>query len=213
MYQVMDTLAVQPAGLDTVDDDPWTGWPSSTSQREGGGSSRKRILIPYNGSVAADCALEVAAEWCDLLAAEAWVLYVRPWDPVRGGCLFLETPADARAVAHGGVATLRGLGVAASAIVRDASRRGISDTIVAVAEALAASSIVIGSPGTSHAHADLVVGEHVVGGGPQDSPSGDPGEGPEARPQKVCVARWSSGSVDTPQGAAGRRAALGNLRI
>ncbi len=146
MRQVLDSLAAIPTGSALVHSDPWTGWPSTTLEADGGRSARRRILVPYNGTRIADGALQVAAEWCELLAAEAWVLYVRPWDPVRGGRIFIETPTDALAVAHAGVAKLRGLGAAASTIVRDASRRGIADTIVAEAETLDATSIVIGSP-------------------------------------------------------------------
>ena len=141
-----DDWSVTPVGFDLVEDDPWTGWPSATPDQDGEGPGRKRILIPYNGTRTADGALEVAAEWCHALAAEAWVLYVRPWDPVRGGRIFIETPSEARAVANGGVGELRARGVSASAMVRDASRRGIADTIVAAAQALGVSSIVMGTP-------------------------------------------------------------------
>jgi nucleotide-binding universal stress UspA family protein len=146
MCQVMDNLAAPPAGIDTVDEDSWTGWPSTTSQQDGANSARKRVLIPYNGTRTADGALEVAADWCQALTADAWVLYVRPWDPVRGGRIFIETPSEARAVAHAGVGALRAHGVSASAMLRDASRHGIADTIVVAAEALGVSSVVMGTP-------------------------------------------------------------------
>jgi nucleotide-binding universal stress UspA family protein len=124
----------------------WTGWPSDSPDEGGGGEGRKRILVPYSGTWTADGALGVAADWCNALAAEAWVLYVRPWDPVRGGLLFLDTPAEARAVGQVAVGRLRSRGVSASGVVRDAIRGGIADTIVAEAEALGVCSIVMGTP-------------------------------------------------------------------
>ena len=157
MCQVMYDLTATTIGMDTVDDDPWTGWPLITSRGDGSGSGRRRILVPYNGTRTADRALQVAADWCELLAAEAWVLYVRPWDPVRGGRIFIETPADALAVAREGVSKLRELGVSTSAVVRDASRRGIAGTIVAEAEALGVSSIVMGT------HARRTLGAALLG--------------------------------------------------
>ena len=146
MCQVMDNLAAVRTAINVEDDDLWTGWPSATPERDSGGSDRKRILIPYNGTATADGALVVAAELCQLLAAEAWVLYVRPWDPVRGGRIFIESRSEARAVAQAGVGKLHARGGAASAVVRDASRQGIAHTIVTEAEALGASSIVMGTP-------------------------------------------------------------------
>jgi nucleotide-binding universal stress UspA family protein len=148
MCQVMDNLAAPPVGVDTADEALWTGWPATTSRQDGANSARKRVLIPYNGTRTADGALDVAADWCQALTADAWVLYVRPWDPVRGGGhIFIETPSEARAVAHTGVGALRAHGVSASAIVRDATRHGIADTIVLAAEALEVSSVVMGTPG------------------------------------------------------------------
>jgi nucleotide-binding universal stress UspA family protein len=141
-----DDRAVTPVGFDCVEDDPWTGWPSTTPDQDGAAPDRRRVLVPYCGTRTAEAALETAADWCHALAAEAWVLYVRPWDPVRGGRNFLETPAEARAVAQVAVGRLRGRGVSASGVVRDASRGRISDTIVAEAEALGACSIVMGTP-------------------------------------------------------------------
>jgi nucleotide-binding universal stress UspA family protein len=125
---------------------PRAGWPSTTLAEDGDGPARKRILFPYNGSQTAERALDVVADWCNALGAEAWVLYVRPWDSVRGGHIFVETPGEARAVAQAAVRRLRARGVSASGEIRNASRAGIAKTIVAEADALGASSIVIGTP-------------------------------------------------------------------
>jgi nucleotide-binding universal stress UspA family protein len=146
MRQLMENVAAIPTGIDAGDDDPWPGWPSTTPPRDGGDADRKRILIPYNRTRTADGSLDVAAQWCQLLGAEAWVLYVRPWDPVRGGRIYIETPSEARDVAHAGAGQLRARGIAASALVRNSGRRGIADIIVAEALTLDATSIVMGTP-------------------------------------------------------------------
>ena len=106
-----DDRAVTPVGFDLVEDDPWTGWPSTTPDQDGDAPERRRILVPYCGTRTAEAALETAADWCHALAAEAWVLYVRPWDPVRGGRIFLETPAEARGDAGRGGPAARRWGV------------------------------------------------------------------------------------------------------
>lgn len=60
----------------------WTSFPHHLAEL-GHGSRRKCVLVPYGGSRTADGALEVAAPWAGALNADAWVLYVRPWDTSR----------------------------------------------------------------------------------------------------------------------------------
>ena len=103
--------------------------------------------MPYSGSPTADAALEVAGYWSSALGAEASVLYVRPRDSCRGGHFYVETRSEARACAELAELRLRRGGVCASTLVRDAERSKVSDTIVAVAEALGASFIVLGTQG------------------------------------------------------------------
>lgn len=119
---------------------------SRTSRAEGMGitrltdggadSSTARILFPYNGSPIAEAALDVAAEWAIALRANAWVLYVRPWDTSRGGHYIVETQAEARAVAAQAVVRLRARGISASGVIRSADRGRIAQAILAEANAL-----------------------------------------------------------------------------
>ena len=122
----------------------WTSAPRPGAEL-GHGSRRRCVLVPYSGSRTADGALEVAASWAGALNADAWVLYVRPWDTSRGGHFYLETRAEARVRAQAGVRRLRGYGATASAVVRDADRAKVAQTIVAEAEALDACFIVLGT--------------------------------------------------------------------
>ena len=135
----------------------WETW-SSTGPAEAGGDDGKRVLVPYCGTRIADAALEVAADWSRALAAEAWVLYVRPWDALQGhGRVFLDTKPEARALVLKAVTTLRGHGVAASGVVREANRPHIADAIIAEAEALGPCTVVLGT------HARGLLGMLVLG--------------------------------------------------
>jgi nucleotide-binding universal stress UspA family protein len=122
----------------------------------GTGSSAPRILFPYNGSPTAQAALDVAAEWAHALHAEAWALYVRPCDVSRGGHYYLETRAEARALATEAAARLRGRGVSASGIVRDADRGRIAHAILAQADALDVRVIVLGTRARGNLRAALL---------------------------------------------------------
>jgi nucleotide-binding universal stress UspA family protein len=103
-------------------------------------------LVAYNGSRTATAAIDVAADWIQAWSAETWVLYVRPWDRTRGsGRFFLETRSEARALAQTGVNRLCTKGVTATALVHDACRQRVAEAIVAQAEALGASCIVLGT--------------------------------------------------------------------
>lgn len=107
--------------------------------------SRSRLLFPYSGSPTADAALDVAADWAHALCADAWVLYVRTWDTSRGGHFYIETRAEASALAQVAVSRLRLRGVTASRVVRDADRARLADAILVEAEALDARLIVLGT--------------------------------------------------------------------
>jgi nucleotide-binding universal stress UspA family protein len=131
--------------LGTKDHEPWTIRPTPGPEPAGGDPGRTKVLVPYSASTAADAALGVAADLSKALPAEVWVLYVRAWDPVRGGRIFLETEGEAHAVAAAAVQRLRRLGVSAKARVREASRGRIADAIIAEGEDLGAHSIVLGT--------------------------------------------------------------------
>ena len=108
-------------------------------------SSPASLLFPYSGSPTADAALDVAAGWAHALFADIWVLYVRPWDTCRGGHYFVETRHEARSVAQTAVRRLRGRGVPASGVLRDASRERVARAILAEADAVDARLIVLGT--------------------------------------------------------------------
>ena len=66
-------------------------WISTTlRQDEPPGESSRVALLFRTGSPTADAAL-VVPDWAHSLLADAWVLYVRPWDISRGGHYFVET--------------------------------------------------------------------------------------------------------------------------
>jgi len=121
-------------------------WTATTPRLDAGGDpSWIRILFPYSGTPTAAAALDVAADWAHALRAEAWVLYVRPWDTSRGGHYYVETRAEAHAVTQAAVSRLRRRGVTASGVVRDADRARLVDTILAEAEAVDARLIILGT--------------------------------------------------------------------
>jgi len=124
---------------------PWTGWPWAEPQIHGHESGRRRVLVPFSGSPSSLAAIDTIANWCSSIAAEAWVLYVRPWDVTRGSRFTPQSAAEARAVAQHGALLLRGLGVNASSVTRDARREAIGKTIVAEADAVEANSILMGA--------------------------------------------------------------------
>ena len=107
--------------------------------------STAQVLVPYNGSKTARAALDEAAECAIALGASAWVLYVRPWDTSRGGHYFVETPAEARAVAAEAVWRLRARGVSASSVMRSADRLRVPHAILAEADTLDVRMIVLGT--------------------------------------------------------------------
>ncbi|HSV37972.1 MAG TPA: universal stress protein [Nocardioidaceae bacterium] len=109
------------------------------------GFPQSRLLFPYSGSPTADNALDAAAEWAHALRADAWAIYVRAWDTCRGGHYYVETPAEASAVAQVAVNRLRQQGVTTSGVVRDADRAHVARAIVAEAEALDVRLIVLGT--------------------------------------------------------------------
>jgi nucleotide-binding universal stress UspA family protein len=125
------------------DDLPWTGWPWSEPKTQGPGSGRRRVLVPFSGSPGSVASIGTIADWCSVLGAEAWVLYVRPWDVGRGYRFAWETAAEARAVAQHGALLLRDLGVNASAVTREARREAIVKAIVGEADAVEATSILM----------------------------------------------------------------------
>lgn len=131
--------------LDKPDLAPWIERPSPGPDTSGGDPGRTRVLAPYSATRASEAALDVAAELGRALPAEVWVLYVRAWDPVRGGRIFIETRGEAHAVASVAVQRLRRLGVTAKARVRDSSRARIAQAILAESEAVGAHSIVLGT--------------------------------------------------------------------
>lgn len=130
----------------TTVDHPWTGWPDITDPDDRGGSRPSRILVPYNGSLTAQRALDVAAELGAGRSAQVWVLYVRPWDVGRGGFrVSMETRAEALGCAQSAANDLRMRSVSASALVRNARRERIARAIIAEAEVLSAGCIVLGT--------------------------------------------------------------------
>ena len=130
-------------GWRTADDLPWTGWPWTEPHTHGPGSGRRRVLVPFNGSPGSVASLGTIADWCSVLSAEAWVLYVRTWDVGRGVRYSCESAAEARAVAQRGALLLRDLGVNASAVTREARREALVKAIVGEAEAVQATTIVM----------------------------------------------------------------------
>ncbi len=136
-------LASPVDGSQDGDDLPWTGWPSVKPQTQRPCSGRRRVLVPFSGSVGSVGCIGTIAEWCSVIGAEAWVLYVRPWDVARGCRFAYESVAEARAVAQRGAQLLRDLGVNASAVTRDARREAIVKAIVGEADAVEATSILM----------------------------------------------------------------------
>ncbi len=135
------------AALSTLDPHFPPEWTATTPSIDisKGNPSRSGLLFPYNGSPTADAALDVAADWAHALCADAWVLYVRPWDTSRGGHYYIETRAEASALAQVAVSRLRLRGIAASRVVRDADRARLANAILAEAAALDVRLIVLGA--------------------------------------------------------------------
>jgi nucleotide-binding universal stress UspA family protein len=127
---------------------PVTGWPWGPGLAEDGGSDPFRVLVPYNGTPVSRSTLDVVAGLVRSTSAVAWILYVRPWDLTRAGRFCLETSDEAQQCARAAVTELRGRGVPASGVVRDARRDRVAHVIAAEAERLDVGCIVLGT----HAH-------------------------------------------------------------
>ncbi|WP_281280835.1 universal stress protein [Nocardioides guangzhouensis] len=139
----------QPLRTELASDPPGRG-----GEVDGGGHGR--VLVPYCGGRVAQAALDVAASWALSHAADACVLYVRPCDLSRGGYYYVETVADAMAVAEAGAIRLRARGVTTCSRVVDSDRRLLSAAIVNYAACTEARVVVLGTRARGLLHATLV---------------------------------------------------------
>jgi nucleotide-binding universal stress UspA family protein len=131
-------------------------WRASRAGDDVDDGDHGRVLVPFCGGRVALAALDVAASWSLSHAADACVLYVRPCDLCRGGYYYLETRAEAMAVAEAGASRLRARGVATCSRVVNADRRLLSAAIVNYAAATDARAIVLGTQARGLMYATLV---------------------------------------------------------
>lgn len=106
---------------------------------------RVRVLLPYSGSETAERTLRTMIDLAPVLLSEVRVLHVREYDLCRAGRFFVRPQAEALALTHDAVARLRRRGVAATGIVRSATRADVARAIVAEANDSHVSMILIGA--------------------------------------------------------------------
>ncbi len=118
--------------------------PLHVPPRDTGRPQHKRFLLAYGGSEPEQQAIATTAWLSSGLDVEVRILHVRVGDVCRGGRLYLETPAEARAVTLDAVARLQSSGVVASGVVCNADRSDIVRVVLDEADQIAASAIVLG---------------------------------------------------------------------
>jgi nucleotide-binding universal stress UspA family protein len=110
-----------------------------------GDPSMLRVLLPYAGSEAADCAVEALLKLAPMLSAQVRVVHVREWDNSRAGPFFLESRAAAVALTRDATVRLRRHDVVATGVVRDANRDAVARTILTEADEFNASVVLLGA--------------------------------------------------------------------
>lgn len=116
-----------------------------SSDQGGGGGQLGEVLLPYSGSPSARRAVEAAIRLAAVMGNEVRVLHVREYDRVRGSCFYLESIAEAQAMADDAVDRLRRAGVHARATVCRAPRSELAHAIVGEAEDAHVAMIVLGA--------------------------------------------------------------------